>query len=110
MKIAISASGKSLDDNVAELFGRCPYFVIAEVEDGKIIKTTALKNESENQSSGAGMAAAQLLAEKEVDAVIAKIVGPRAISVLKQFDIEVYNREGMIKNVLQEFVAKKLKK
>jgi len=110
MKIAISSTGKELSDSVAELFGRCPYFVIAEVEDGKIIETTALKNESENQSSGAGMSAAKLLAEKDVNAVIAKSVGPRAMDVLKQFDIEVYNGEGMIKNVLQEFVAKKLKK
>jgi predicted Fe-Mo cluster-binding NifX family protein len=110
MKIAVSSTGKELSDNVAELFGRCPYFIIADIEDGKIVKTEALKNENENQSSGAGMSAAKLLAENDVNAVIAKSVGPRAIDVLKQFNIELYNGEGVIKDILQKYINKKLKK
>lgn len=110
MKIAISSTGKELSDNVAELFGRCPYFVVAEIEDGKILKTEALKNEGENQSSGAGMSAAKLLADNAVEAVVAKTVGPRAVDVLKQFNIEVYNGEGKIQDILHDFIDKKLKK
>jgi predicted Fe-Mo cluster-binding NifX family protein len=110
MKIAISSTGKELSDSVAELFGRCPYFVIAETENGKIIKTESLKNESENQSSGAGMSAAKLLAENDVNVVIAKTVGPRAIDVLKQFNIEVHSGEGIVNSVLRNFVDKNLKK
>jgi len=30
MKIAISATGPSLDDEVESRFGRCPYFIIAD--------------------------------------------------------------------------------
>jgi predicted Fe-Mo cluster-binding NifX family protein len=56
------------------------------------------------------MAAAQLLAEKNIDAVIAKSVGPRALDVLKQFNIEVCNGEGAVKDVLQKFIDKKIKK
>jgi len=110
MKIAITSTGKELSDSVAELFGRCPYFIIAEIEDEKIVKTEALKNESEDQSSGAGMSAAKLLAENDVSVVIARSVGPRAMDVLKQFNIEVYNEEGKIQNILEEFIDKKLKK
>ncbi|HRZ95272.1 MAG TPA: NifB/NifX family molybdenum-iron cluster-binding protein [Candidatus Moranbacteria bacterium] len=110
MKIAITSTGKKLSDSVSELFGRCPYFIIAEIEAGKIVKTEALKNESENQSSGAGMSAAKLLAENNVNAVIAKTIGPRAMDVLKQFNIDVYNGEGKIQNVLQDFIDKKFKK
>jgi predicted Fe-Mo cluster-binding NifX family protein len=110
MKIAVSSAGKELSDNVAELFGRCPHFIIAEIEGAKIIKTEVLKNESENQMSGAGMEAAKLLAENGVNAVMAKSVGPRALDVLKQFNIEVYNGEGAVKDVLQKFIDKKIKK
>lgn len=110
MKIAITSTGKELSCDVSELFGRCPYFIIAEIEDEKIIKTDALKNESENQTSGAGMSAAKFLAENNVDAVIAKTVGPRAIDVLKQFNIEMYNGDGKIQDILQDFINKKLKK
>jgi predicted Fe-Mo cluster-binding NifX family protein len=106
MKIAISSTGKKMSDNIAELFGRCPYFIIVEVENGKITKTEILKNENENQTSGAGMAAAKLLAENDVNAVIAKSVGPRATDVLKQFNIKIYNGEGMIEDALQKFIDK----
>lgn len=110
MKIAISSTGNDLSDNVAELFGRCPYFIIADVKDGKIVKTAAIKNENENQSSGAGMSAAKLLAENDLNAVIAKSVGPRAMDVLKQFNIEVYKGEGLVKDVIQGFIDNNLKK
>lgn len=108
MKIAISATGKELSDSVAELFGRCPYFIIAEIEDEKVVKTEVLKNENEDQASGAGMSTAKLLVENNVNVVIAKTVGPRAMDVLKQFNVEVYNGEGKINEVIQKFIDKKL--
>jgi len=110
MKIAISSTGKNLTDNVSEVFARCPYFVIAEIENGEIKKTEAIKNESENQMGGAGISAAQLMAEKNVNAVIAKNVGPRALDVLKQFNIEIYSGEGAIKEALKKFIDGKLEK
>ena len=108
MKIALSSTGKELSDNVAELFGRCPYFVIVEIENGKIIKADAIKNDNENQASGAGMSAAKLLAENNVNFVIARTVGPRAMDVLKHFNIEVYNGDGAVKDIIQKFIDKKL--
>ena len=88
----------------------CPYFVIAEIENREIKKFEAIKNESENQMGGAGISAAQLMAEKNVNAVITKNVGPRASDVLKQFNIGVYFGDGAIKKVLQEFIDGKLEK
>jgi len=110
MKIAISSTGKDLDSKVSEVFARCPYFIFAEIENQEIKKFEAIKNESENQMSGAGISAAQLMAEKDVNAVITGNVGPRAFDVLKQFNIEVYIGSGTIKKVLQEFIDGKLKK
>ena len=38
MKIVISSTGKKLTDNVSEVFARCPYFIIAEIENKKVQK------------------------------------------------------------------------
>jgi predicted Fe-Mo cluster-binding NifX family protein len=106
MKIAISSSGESLDSDIAETFGRCLYFIIVEIKNGKIGKTEVIKNESADQASGAGMVAAKLVAEKGVKAVITKNVGPRAADVLKQFNIEIVEANGKISEALQDFIKK----
>ena len=110
MKIAVSSTGKNIDSNVADVFGRCSYFIIAEVENQKIEKTETIENKSTDQISGVGISVAQLMAEKNINAVITGNVGPRALDVLKQFNIEVYYGDGIIKEVLQEFIDGKLKK
>ena len=109
MKIAISSTGKELTDNVSEVFARCPYFVIAEIENGEIKETEIIENKNADQMGGAGLSTAQLMAEKNVNAVISGNVGPRALDVLRQFNIKVYYGEGIIKEVLQEFINGELK-
>lgn len=110
MKIAVSSTDKGIESNVSNVFGRCPYFIIAEIENQKIEKTEAIKNEGMDQTSGAGISTAQLMAEKDVNAVITGNIGPRALDVLKQFNIEVYFGKGVAKEVLQEFIDGKLEK
>jgi len=110
MKIAISSTDKNIESDVSDIFGRCPYFIIAEIKDGKIEKTESIKNESVDQTGGAGISTAQLMAEKDVNVVITRNVGPRALDVLNQFNIETYSGEGVVKNALQEFIDGKLKK
>jgi len=110
MKIAISSTGKDINSNVDSVFGRCPFFIIAEVEDKKIVKTEAIKNTSAEKLSGAGISAAQTVVEKGANVIITGNVGPRALSVLKQFNVEVYSGSGSIKEALQNFINDKLKK
>ena len=110
MKIAISSTGQKLTDNVSDVFARCPYFIIADVENGKIQKTEIIENKIANQLGQAGILAAQQMAEKDIKAVITKNVGPRALDVLNQFKIDIYVGEGKIEKVLQEFIDGKLKK
>jgi len=110
MKIAVSSTGKELDSDVSNVFGRCPYFIIVEVEDKKITKTEAIENMSAKQRGGAGISAAQTVAEKGVKAVITGNIGPRASDVLRQFNIEVYNGSGAVKEALQKFIDGKLER
>lgn len=110
VKIAVSSTGKNLTDNVSEVFARCPYFIIAEIENEKIQKVETIENKIANQLGQAGISAAQLMAEKDIKAVITKNVGPRALDVLRQFNIGIYVGDGTIEKVLQEFIDGKLKK
>jgi len=108
MKIAISSTGKNIDDKIDETFGRCPYFIIVEIKDGKIGKIETIENENINQTTGAGVSTAQLVAEKEVEAIITGNVGPRALDVLNQFNIKIYTGKGSIKEAINSFINNEL--
>jgi len=110
MKVAVSSAGKDLDSNVSNVFGRCPYFVIAEIENKKIVKTEIIENTSARQMGGAGISAAQIITERDVKAVIVGNIGPRASGILRQFNIEVYRGSGPVKEVLQKFIDNKLER
>ncbi len=110
MKVAISSIGKGIDSNVSTVFGRAPYFVIVEIDGKKIVKVESMENASSSQSGGAGISAAQLIAEKGANALITGNVGPRASDVLRQFNIEVYKGDGLVKEAVQKFIDGKLEK
>ncbi|MFB6088580.1 MAG: NifB/NifX family molybdenum-iron cluster-binding protein, partial [Candidatus Aenigmatarchaeota archaeon] len=94
MKIAITSTGDSLEDAVSNMFGRCPYFIVVEVEDTEIKDIQSLQNQSKNQRGGAGMSAAQKVGEEEVDALITGSIGPNAFDVLQRLGIDVYSAES----------------
>ena len=110
MIVAVSADGKTLDSAVSELFGRCPFFLLAEVKKEKITLIKAVENSSAGQRGGAGVSAAQTVVENSAKAVIAKNIGPRARDVFKQFGVPTYKGNGSAKNALAELAAGKLEK
>ena len=60
MKIAVTAADPSLDATIDPRFGRCPYFLIVETED---LRFEAVANPSLSLGGGAGIQAAQLMAD-----------------------------------------------
>ena len=111
MKIAISSSGEALDSLVDPRFGRCPFFMIAEVENKKIKNSKAIKNTAMLQGGGAGITAAQIIGNEKVEVVIAISFGPRAFGVLSELDIEMYQGiQGTVEENIQQLIDGKLKK
>ncbi len=108
MKVAASSNGKDLNSAVSDVFGRCGYFIIADIEGKKITKTEAVENVSAKQLGGVGIAAAQTVVEKGANALITGNVGPRALDVFRQFDIQVFKGSGPVKEALQKFLDNKL--
>ena len=112
MKIAISSIGQDdLSSELSPIFGRCPFFVIVEIENNEIISHKRIENKAVMQAGGAGPMAAQTVANEKVDAVISNAVGPRAFDILQQLNIEVYKAQGAtVKEAVDLFIQGKLSK
>ena len=107
MKIAISSSGKTLDSALDPRFGRCACFVIVNPAD---MSYEAFENRSAAQSGGAGIQAAQFLANKNVSAVITGHVGPNAVQALSAAGIDMFaEQQGTIKEVVERYKSGRLK-
>lgn len=111
MKIAVSTDGQRLRSQVSPVFGRCPYFTVVEIEDGEVLDSNALENSGMGQPSGAGTAAVQLLGDEGVDVVISGAVGPKALSALKQWGIEIFKAEPeSVEKNIDKFLSEELEK
>lgn len=86
MKIAVSASSTELESPVDPRFGRCPYYLIVDPET---MGFEAVKNPHAAASGGAGIQAAQLIAQKNVEAVLTGSCGPNAFQTLKTAGVKV---------------------
>ncbi len=107
MKICISASSASLDANVDPRFGRCPYFVIV---DSETMKFNSISNDSINAAHGAGIQAAQTVANIGVNVVITGNVGPNAFNVLSASGIKIVTgASGNIRETVEKYKKGQLK-
>ncbi len=108
MKVAVTSTGNNLNSEVSSIFGRCPYFIIADIENGEIKSNITAENPAKN-AGGAGNKAAEFIANNDVKALISGAVGPNAFNILKQVGIKVYKFEsGSVKYNLNLFIENKL--
>jgi predicted Fe-Mo cluster-binding NifX family protein len=107
MKICISSTGKDLDSTIEPRFGRCPFFLII---DDKTDQFEAIANPGANSSGGAGIAAAQTIADQKVATVITGNVGPNAFGVLQSAGIKIYTGafNMTVKQAISDFKENKL--
>jgi predicted Fe-Mo cluster-binding NifX family protein len=115
MKICISATGnvgphddlkKLLDAQVDPRFGRCAFFVIVDTDS---MGLEAIANTSSQAMHGAGIQAAQNVANKGVQAVITGSVGPKAYQVLSAAGIQIITgATGTVREVIESYKSGKL--
>ena len=107
MKIAISATGTTLDVEIDPRFGRCQYFVIA---DPDTMEFEALENSGAMAGGGAGISTAQTIAGKGIEAVLTGNCGPNAYQVLSAAGIKVVTGvSGKVQDAIQNYKSGKLK-
>ena len=90
MKLCITAAGNDLSSATDSAFGRAPWFVIVDTDSGAV---EPVENTSVNASQGAGIAAAQTMADNNVQAVLSGRLGPKAQTALSAAGISMY--EGL---------------
>ena len=107
MKVAVSASGPSLDASVDPRFGRCAYFVIVDTET---MQFEALENQARYAGGGAGIQAAQTVASKGVQVVLTGQVGPNAYQALSAAGIQIVTGVyGTVREAVMKFKSGELK-
>ena len=105
MRIAISATGPTLEAEVDPRFGRCQYFIIADPETKEF---EAVENSSAMASGGAGISAGQAIASKGVAALLTGNCGPNAYQVLSAAGIQVITGvSGKVREVIDAYQAGK---
>lgn len=101
MKVAISASGKTLDSEVNPRLGRCEYFIVYNMATGE---QSVIENTGRFSQGSAGIATAKLLNDQQVDAVITGNVGPNALSALAAAGIVMYTgATGKVSEMVEKF-------
>jgi predicted Fe-Mo cluster-binding NifX family protein len=101
MKIAISATGNTMDSEVDPRFGRCEYFFIADTESDTV---EVIDNSSAGAAGGAGVSASQMIVKKGVGAVLTGNCGPNAYQVFSAAGIKVITGvSGKVKDAIAQY-------
>ena len=101
MKIAVTSTGPTLNDDVEARFGRCPYFLIVDTDT---MQLEAIENPNIALGGGAGIQSAQLMSEKGVTTVLTGNCGPNAFNVFGQAGIQVIvGLSGPVRNAVEQF-------
>lgn len=88
MKVAVTSYGKDLEGKVDLSFGRAKWFVVVDSESGTVDAHSNTQNV--NAAQGAGIQAAQNIANLDVGVVLTGNVGPNAFRALKAADIRIF--------------------
>ena len=103
MKIAISAQGTDLSAQVDPRFGRCQYFVIVDPET---MQFETLENSNIMAGGGAGIATAQMIANKGIQVVITGNCGPNAYQTLSAAGVRIVTGVGgTVKEAIEGYKA-----
>jgi len=80
MKIAVAASSKTAKASVSNMAAKCPYYLIFN-NKGELIEV--IDNPYRDASGGAGPSAANFLAQRDIDIIVAGSFGSKMIDALK---------------------------
>ena len=107
MRIAVPASGQTVNDPMDTRFGRAPYIIFYNPDTGE---TTNMTNPYAGESGGVGPRLVQLLVQNQVTHLIAPRIGGNAETALVAAGIAVFLWEGpgSVSSALELFKTGKL--
>ena len=108
MKVCITAGASGLDAPLDPRFGRCPIFVIVDLDS---MNETSVPNTNAGESRGGGIQVAQTIAQLDASALITGNIGPNALQTLTAANIEVYQQQGgTVRDAVDKFKRGELMK
>lgn len=100
MKIAIATDG----NQVAHHFGRCESYTIVEIENNEVLKKSIIDNPGHEPGF-----LPKFLSEKGVNCILAGGMGPKAINLFREKNVEpIVGVYGSIDKVIEDFLSNKL--
>lgn len=108
MKVAVTSQGKTIDSELDPRFGRASCFIVMDTETGEhqVVDNT----QNINAAQGAGVQAAQAVANLRVEAVITGHCGPKAYRALNAAGIKIYlGVEGTVQEAVKNLKDGKYK-
>jgi predicted Fe-Mo cluster-binding NifX family protein len=108
MKIAVTAeTDLGLESIVAHHFGGCPYFVLIEVESGKVGTVEVVTNPFAGAHQPGQVPG--YIHQQNVDVMLSGGMGGRAIQFFEQFGIQtVTGATGTVKSALDSYLGGEL--
>ena len=105
MKIAITSTGSDLTSQIDARFGRCPHFIIIDLDTEKF---EVVENPNIQVMGGAGIQSAQLIASKGVEVVLTGSCGPNAFQTLSVAGVKVIaGISGIVQEAIEGFKSGK---
>jgi predicted Fe-Mo cluster-binding NifX family protein len=109
MKIAVTSRGPSKTDQVDERFGRASYFVVHDTESGSYEPVDNLAGGGASQ--GAGIQAAQRIADAGADVLVTGHCGPKAFDALTAAGVAVMTgARGTVEEAIAQYHENKLQR
>ncbi|TJX14564.1 dinitrogenase iron-molybdenum cofactor biosynthesis protein [Tissierella creatinini] len=106
MIISIPVDEKSLESEVCISFGRAPYFLFYNLDTKESL---FVDNSAANSQGGAGIKAAQIIADNKADVLLTPRCGQNAADVFKAADIKIYKSiSASVQDNIHDFIDGKL--
>jgi predicted Fe-Mo cluster-binding NifX family protein len=107
MQICITSQGDNLESKIDPRFGRAAYFIIIDTDN---MESESIQNPYIQAGGGAGIQAAQFVANKGVKVVITGNIGPNSFQVLKEAGLSVISGvSGSVKSAIEKYKNGELK-
>ncbi len=104
MKVAVTAKGTHLSDEVDPRFGRAPYILIVDTETMQFESFD--NSENVNAFKGAGIQAATMVAEKDAKVLLTGYCGPNAFKTVQAAGMKVVSDvTGTVEEAVKTFLS-----
>ena len=98
MKIAVAASSKTAKASVSNMAAKCPYYLIFN-NKGELIEV--IDNPYRDASGGAGPSAANFLAQRDIDIIVAGSFGSKMIDALRNSGKTHFEFKGRVDDAVK---------